>query len=156
MRRRPPRATRTDTLFPYTTLFRSRKRRDAARTHHSRRQGVARSLSSRPCGLGSEEFQTYGEHALDLAHGTLGGEQNDPIAGVYDGVLVCHHHLAVAQQCRDDHTGRKLRIPDRLADEARGFPRLGLANLADILAARVDRPAPPAPDDLRPQGPRVG
>src|SRR3546814_3989318 len=26
MRRRPPRATRTDTLFPYTTLFRSAKR----------------------------------------------------------------------------------------------------------------------------------
>src|SRR3546814_9700187 len=26
MRRRPPRSTRTDTLFPYTTLFRSRGR----------------------------------------------------------------------------------------------------------------------------------
>src|SRR3546814_2656650 len=26
MRRRPPRSTRTDTLFPYTTLFRSRDR----------------------------------------------------------------------------------------------------------------------------------
>src|SRR3546814_12623830 len=26
MIRRPPRSTRTDTLFPYTTLFRSRKR----------------------------------------------------------------------------------------------------------------------------------
>src|SRR3546814_10807227 len=26
MRRRPPRATRTDTLFPYTTLFRSQQR----------------------------------------------------------------------------------------------------------------------------------
>src|SRR3546814_10662720 len=25
MRRRPPRSTRTDTLFPYTTLFRSRE-----------------------------------------------------------------------------------------------------------------------------------
>src|SRR3546814_12535522 len=25
MRRRPPRSTRTDTLFPYTTLFRSQK-----------------------------------------------------------------------------------------------------------------------------------
>src|SRR3546814_7800608 len=25
MKRRPPRSTRTDTLFPYTTLFRSRK-----------------------------------------------------------------------------------------------------------------------------------
>src|SRR3546814_19901156 len=26
MRRRPPRSTRTDTLFPYTTLFRSHRR----------------------------------------------------------------------------------------------------------------------------------
>src|SRR3546814_7802680 len=31
MIRRPPRSTRTDTLFPYTTLFRSRPARDAAR-----------------------------------------------------------------------------------------------------------------------------
>src|SRR3546814_8112063 len=32
MIRRPPRSTRTDTLFPYTTLFRSRwRRRDARR-----------------------------------------------------------------------------------------------------------------------------
>src|SRR3546814_6466735 len=29
MIRRPPRSTRTDTLFPYTTLFRSRKRSSA-------------------------------------------------------------------------------------------------------------------------------
>src|SRR3546814_1432331 len=29
MRRRPPRATRTDTLFPYTTLFRSRANAEA-------------------------------------------------------------------------------------------------------------------------------
>src|SRR3546814_3718752 len=28
MRRRPPRSTRTDTLFPYTTLFRARADRD--------------------------------------------------------------------------------------------------------------------------------
>src|SRR3546814_7130703 len=31
MRRRPPRSTRTDTLFPYTTLFRSRQRSVLAR-----------------------------------------------------------------------------------------------------------------------------
>src|SRR3546814_2168419 len=31
MIRRPPRSTRTDTLFPYTTLFRSGARLDAAR-----------------------------------------------------------------------------------------------------------------------------
>src|SRR3546814_7933886 len=30
MIRRPPRSTRTDTRFPYTTLFRSRHRRDLA------------------------------------------------------------------------------------------------------------------------------
>src|SRR3546814_17866844 len=33
MRRRPPRSTRTDTLFPYTTLFRSKAGR--GRTPHS-------------------------------------------------------------------------------------------------------------------------
>src|SRR3546814_4926255 len=36
MIRRPPRSTRTDTLFPYTTLFRSRPRRHQRRfrTYH--------------------------------------------------------------------------------------------------------------------------
>src|SRR3546814_6208940 len=37
MIRRPPRSTRTDTLFPYTTLFRSRRARPA--------DGVGRGLS---------------------------------------------------------------------------------------------------------------
>src|SRR3546814_4742066 len=35
MIRRPPRSTRTDTLFPYTTLFRSSDLRDHRR-HHRR------------------------------------------------------------------------------------------------------------------------
>src|SRR3546814_6101909 len=43
MIRRPPRSTRTDTLFPYTTLFRS----DAALTQASeQRLGVADALSA--------------------------------------------------------------------------------------------------------------
>src|SRR3546814_2413742 len=33
MIRRPPRSTRTDTLFPYTTLFRSASRRKPSRTN---------------------------------------------------------------------------------------------------------------------------
>src|SRR3546814_4584676 len=33
MIRRPPRSTRTDTLFPYTTLFRSARYRALARAH---------------------------------------------------------------------------------------------------------------------------
>src|SRR3546814_9151040 len=36
MIRRPPRSTRTDTLFPYTTLFRSRSRRTHRRRHRRR------------------------------------------------------------------------------------------------------------------------
>src|SRR3546814_297180 len=39
MKRRPPRSTRHDTLFPYTTLFLSRA--GAWRLSGSRRQGVA-------------------------------------------------------------------------------------------------------------------
>src|SRR3546814_14030194 len=34
--RQPPRSTRTDTLFPYTTLFRSIERNGAARQHDLR------------------------------------------------------------------------------------------------------------------------
>src|SRR3546814_7579100 len=42
MIRRPPRSTRTDTLFPYTTLFRScERRRD--QHHRQRREHVDRS-----------------------------------------------------------------------------------------------------------------
>src|SRR3546814_13958441 len=47
MIRRPPRSTRTDTLFPYTTLFRSGARarggvrRDPARRDDGRRVGAA-------------------------------------------------------------------------------------------------------------------
>src|SRR3546814_10834454 len=41
MIRRPPRSTRTDTLFPYTTLFRS------ARTRSRRFSNLARSASPR-------------------------------------------------------------------------------------------------------------
>src|SRR3546814_10809540 len=62
MIRRPPRSTRTDTLFPYTTLFRSagtlqadhaggRRRRLLAatrlRTRHHREDGLCRLLSGR-------------------------------------------------------------------------------------------------------------
>src|SRR3546814_10701205 len=40
-RRRPPRSTRTDTLFPYTTLFRSSGPRAACRTEPERGKVVA-------------------------------------------------------------------------------------------------------------------
>src|SRR3546814_4539097 len=40
MIRRPPRSTLTDTLFPYTTLFRSRRRPPAAKSPKSRAETI--------------------------------------------------------------------------------------------------------------------
>src|SRR3546814_2047707 len=48
MKRRPPRSTRTDTLFPYTTLFRS-PGRSAARPHR-RPGGADRQPDGEQCG----------------------------------------------------------------------------------------------------------
>src|SRR3546814_10459772 len=45
MIRRPPRSTRTDTLFPYTTLFRSRQRGTQDRTRRRGSAGLARRRS---------------------------------------------------------------------------------------------------------------
>src|SRR3546814_4076018 len=55
MIRRPPGSTRTDTLFPYTTLFRSRRRRSRDRrarraTAHRPGSGPARPLFARRTG----------------------------------------------------------------------------------------------------------
>src|SRR3546814_3431064 len=54
MIRRPPRSTRTDTLFPYTTLFRSLtygKQRGNENTHYSEHQVFAKWFpeNSDPC-----------------------------------------------------------------------------------------------------------
>src|SRR3546814_18740426 len=63
MIRRPPRSTRTDTLFPYTTLFRSLadrqrglarlacRRRRLVDRHVAHREDVAGTLRPRPAGI---------------------------------------------------------------------------------------------------------
>src|SRR3546814_20602778 len=47
MLRRPPRSTRTDTLFPYTTLFRSTKATVPVRTSAKVREALQASLTKR-------------------------------------------------------------------------------------------------------------
>src|SRR3546814_988090 len=51
MVRRPPRATRTDTLFPYTTLFRSPDQEDSRHRRRPSLAGVA-DVAARPRGHG--------------------------------------------------------------------------------------------------------
>src|SRR3546814_2289161 len=54
MIRRPPRSTRTDTLFPYTTLFRS----EAGNDRHRNRPALLRTV--RP--VGTQELPALGRH----------------------------------------------------------------------------------------------
>src|SRR3546814_7271849 len=70
MIRRPPRSTRTDTLFPYTTLFRSVEVGDVALVldGHLRQAGVG----ELPC----EAAELLGElHVRLQALGLLGGQR---------------------------------------------------------------------------------
>src|SRR3546814_17048317 len=48
MRRRPPRSTRTDTLFPYTTLFRSGPRLQRGRPGERRDRNQTRARALEP------------------------------------------------------------------------------------------------------------
>src|SRR3546814_14042559 len=63
MIRRPPRSTRTDTLFPYTTLFRSRDRR--RRRRHAAVVDAARDRR-RPRGSGGIGVDRSEEHTSEL------------------------------------------------------------------------------------------
>src|SRR3546814_1034513 len=66
MIRRPPRSTRTDTLFPYTTLFRSLVRCAAARSaalRHRRRAVLAGVLRGAGAGVASRRSE---EHTSEL------------------------------------------------------------------------------------------
>src|SRR3546814_2356726 len=56
MIRRPPRSTRTDTLFPYTTLFRS-KARTARRRFPSRHRCPKRTVTAPLCRAPRPAFQ---------------------------------------------------------------------------------------------------
>src|SRR3546814_2714384 len=72
MRRRPPRSTRTDTLFPYTTLFRSLE--EAAR-----RVDLGRFRAGRPAGPCQPDHRGKGEAGRG---GSEGGAQLLPVAAV--------------------------------------------------------------------------
>src|SRR3546814_19485045 len=94
MIRRPPRSTRTDTLFPYTTLFRSKqapKRRLSSlskrlRVSYSRSvDGVAASLADR----------------LDVAASTLHRVATSNQNACHQGKKDCTEarHLSTSQEC---------------------------------------------------------
>src|SRR3546814_9985247 len=88
MIRRPPRSTRTDTLFPYTTLFRSPVSRGPVRSRYSHNP-VGRLL------MADVEFQVVGK----VAHVRLNRESGmNAITGEMDELLYA------AWQRSEEHT----------------------------------------------------
>src|SRR3546814_5089101 len=69
----PPRATRTDTLFPYTTLFRAQAERDQLEGRIAQREGDADGVAAKPQadvfdGAGDRMLQP---HVVGLRHRSL-------------------------------------------------------------------------------------
>src|SRR3546814_12392451 len=69
MIRRPPRSTRTDTLFPYTTLFRSNHRLACQRVGDGLIGGVLLVLGRRVVAAEEQEFAAHQPRAFGAARG---------------------------------------------------------------------------------------
>src|SRR3546814_12140700 len=84
MIRRPPRSTRTDTLFPYTTLFRSAVDRAVMLVHRKARQPVQVMFRMRHAGLLAEggvvAHGFHHGHAPGVPLAERPGEQLRPFA----------------------------------------------------------------------------
>src|SRR3546814_12918018 len=131
MIRRPPRSTRTDTLFPYTTLFRS---------------AVAEAAGGRVVVLGTPAEEGGGGKIRLARSGAFEG---------IDAALMVHpagHDLArmtaiAVQAVSATYTGH--------AAHAAAAPHLGRHALHAALLGYVNVP-PPRPHLPTPQAPRVG
>src|SRR3546814_3698952 len=90
MIRRPPRSTRTDTLFPYTTLFRSnRPPAGAARPVPDRRELAAVRQSGRPPPR-SEEHTSELQSLMRISYAVFClKKKNKPIAHSHVYVTLC-------------------------------------------------------------------
>src|SRR3546814_7705454 len=103
MIRRPPRSTRTDTLFPYTTLFRSRRRSFGASSRGDGLRGVSASgappaMKSRAaCHDGSPSVQKPMPSMVAVRRGPSGGPEHERavVAAEAEGVV---HRVARSEE----------------------------------------------------------
>src|SRR3546814_6714211 len=85
MIRRPPRSTRTDTLFPYTTLFRSKPGLDLPFRHAGIAIGVEQALFGRDRQAGAVDVD---RPALENPVGRPERRMGQPCDGGGDGVVI--------------------------------------------------------------------
>src|SRR3546814_8744515 len=105
MIRRPPRSTRTDTLFPYTTLFRSLALREGDRirwTANDKARGLFNSALARVATVesGAIVVETADRQQLRLAEG-------DPMLSRLDLAYSLNMHMAQGIKTDKAITNRK-------------------------------------------------
>src|SRR3546814_8178020 len=102
MKRRPPRSTRTDTLFPYTTLFRS----DGVA------QPVDQAVQAERARL--RVLQQFGQLQI-IGEAALAVEQAEQAAGVFGAQVVDQRERAAALQALAPGQCLELPVAQRLA-----------------------------------------
>src|SRR3546814_20972824 len=132
MIRRPPRSTRTDTLFPYTTLFRSRE----GRQHPDRRPGGERAGAGRPRHRhGVPELRALPAHVGLPEHGLRAAQPRRPEAGDRGAGAEGGRHPAARRPARPAAAAALRRAAaacgDGPRDRARavGLPEIGRAHV---------------------------
>src|SRR3546814_18235166 len=125
MIRRPPRSTRTDTLFPYTTLFRSRKRhvgddRHASHPHRAARIVMAWHIKGRRGQEREEQAADAAEAHRVLTLADISGlsakdPPTDPQVDTHQSLLD-RIHLAALETMTPDQTPRENAEPNRQRD----------------------------------------
>src|SRR3546814_4937922 len=122
MIRRPPRSTRTDTLFPYTTLFRSqRQRREVA-------QAPAQPAKADELAVCERRYSIHTPLSpRGLAPGTIGVSAwrgrtmlASPLAASAESVLSADYRVARSMgpgnKCRDDGLGMARRSEEHTSE----------------------------------------
>src|SRR3546814_1623394 len=116
MLRRPPRSTRTDTLFPYTTLFRSERRRRADQPRQAH--------AAAPAGIDAQLHfrQADPRGRVVRGHAVVAGQRDLGAAAHAEAVDRGHGGAAQLGQTLE----RLLAAADRVADRAL---QIGRANV---------------------------
>src|SRR3546814_18445137 len=100
MIRRPPRSTRTDTLFPYTTLFRSQPLREVAPLPPYRRHQRAAS----PVTRASDRADISTDQAVPFRSCEQHGAQDERVRRGLDGL---HHALSGGNRSAERRVGKE-------------------------------------------------
>src|SRR3546814_6016859 len=110
MIRRPPRSTRTDTLFPYTTLFRSRRQAAGAGPD---RPGAARATADhgRGVGGGSPTRNRSGRRKAAPGGGRLRSEEHT--SELQSLMRISYAVFCLKKKTKKHTTNTKLLIPSQ-------------------------------------------